>query len=70
MTWTKDGKPAHSANGGVIHIVSSTRQDAGVYVCIADNRVGQADQKKSYVTVNCKWEGLKKKFDYTVPVCS
>ena len=48
-----------SAKGGVIHITSSTRQDAGVYVCKADNGVGQADQKKSYVTVNCKWKGIK-----------
>ena len=59
MTWTKDGRPVQSARGGVIHINSSTRQDAGVYVCKADNRAGQADQKKSYVTVNCKWKGIK-----------
>ena len=61
VTWTKDGKPAQSAKGGVIHISISTRQDAGVYVCIADNSVGQADQKKSYVTVNCKWVGMKER---------
>ena len=59
MTWTKDGRPVQSARGGVIHINSSTRQDAGMYVCKADNGVGQADQKKSYVTVNCKWRGDK-----------
>ena len=59
MTWTKDGSPVQSAKGGVIDINSSTRQDAGAYVCKADNGVGQADQKKSYVTVNCKWKGIK-----------
>ena len=70
VTWTKDGRPVQSARGGVIHISSSTRQDAGVCVCKANNGVGQADHMTSYVTVNCKWKGMKERVVYSVPVCS
>lgn len=54
VTWTKDGAPVQSAVCGVICIHSSTKSDSGAYVCKADNGLGQADQMKTFVTVNCK----------------
>ena len=54
VTWTKDGAPVQSAVAGVIYIRRSTRDDSGAYVCKADNNVGQADQIRVFVTVNCK----------------
>jgi len=59
ITWTKDGGPVQSAVAGVIHIGKSTRDDSGTYACKADNNVGQADQMKVFVTVNCKYKGAK-----------
>ena len=56
VTWTKDGAPVQSAVAGVIHIGKSKRDDSGAYVCKADNNVGQADQIKVFVTVNCKYK--------------
>ena len=55
ITWTKDGAPVQSAVAGVIQIGKSTRDDSGTYACKADNNVGQADQMKVFVTVNCKY---------------
>ena len=55
VTWQKDRKPFQSAGSGVIHIGRSTRQDAGTYICKADNRVAPADEKITFVTVHCKY---------------
>jgi len=59
VTWTKDGAPVQSVVAGVIHIGKSKRDDSGAYVCKADNNVGQADQMRVFVTVNCKYKGAK-----------
>ena len=59
ITWTKDGGPVPSAVAGVIHIGKSERDNSGTYVCKADNNVGQADQMKVLVTVNCKYKEAK-----------
>jgi len=54
VTWTKDGVPVQSVVAGVIHIGKSAKDDSRTYVCKADNNVGQADQTKVFVIVNCK----------------
>ena len=54
VMWTKDGGPVRCVVAGVIHIGKSKRDDSGTYMCRVDNKVGQADQRKTFVTVNCK----------------
>ena len=53
VSWKKDGKQIKLI-GEELHINISKRSDTGAYVCIADNSVGQAVYKKTYVIVNCK----------------
>ena len=52
ITWTK-----HGQGNPVLkepNTQRSNRNDAGMYVCTANNGVGQAKTATTYVTVQCK----------------
>ena len=52
ITWTKDGKEL----GKTLNIQKSNRNDAGKYVCKADNSVKDAKTASAQVTVQCKFD--------------
>ena len=58
ITWTKDGKQL----GKTLNIQKSNKNDAGKYVCKADNSVKDAKTASAQVTVQCK-------FDTYLPYC-
>ena len=53
ITWTKhrQGNPVIKAP----NTQRSNRNDAGMYVCTANNGVGQAKSATAYVSVQCKY---------------
>ena len=54
IIWRKDGSVLESSNN-TLHISSSTRDDSGVYVCVAANGVKeQVAIMETFVTVHCK----------------
>ena len=53
FTWTKDGQVLSQPKE--LSIQRSGRNDAGMYVCSANNGVGQEKTAKAYVTVQCKF---------------
>lgn len=60
VTWKRDGRSLKSKGSGVFYIGTSSRSNSGVYYCVASNGVGQGDQIKRFVTVNCKQRERKK----------
>ena len=52
IRWEKSG--IHLSHTKQLNITSSNKNDAGEYVCIASNGVGQEKTVRAYVTVQCK----------------
>ena len=52
IRWEKSG--INFSHSKQLNIPSSKRKDAGEYVCIASNGVGQEKTVRVYVTVQCK----------------
>ena len=52
IRWEKSG--IHLSHTKQLNITSSNKNDAGEYVCIASNGVGQEKTVRVYVTVQCK----------------
>ena len=62
IRWEKSGiNLSHSKQ---LNIISSNRNDAGEYVCIASNGVRQEKTVRAYVTVQCK-----SYFQYVIKSC-
>ena len=54
ITWTKDGRQLQGAQT-TVNIGQSRENDAGRYVCTADNGVGQPKTAEAYIIVQCKY---------------
>ena len=52
IRWKKSG--TYVSHTKQLNLSGSTRDDAGEYVCIASNGVGQDKTVRAYVTVQCK----------------
>ena len=53
FTWRKDGQRLSQSEQ--LNIQRSARSDTGMYVCTANNGVGQDMTAQAYVTVQCKF---------------
>ena len=60
ITWTKDGKEL----GKTLNIQKSNRNDAGKYVCKADNNVKDAKTASAQVIVQCKFDNYQLYCDF------
>ena len=52
LTWIKNGQVVSQLKQ--LNIQSSSRSDAGIYMCNASNGLGQDKTAKAYITVQCK----------------
>ena len=53
-TWFKDNTNSQLSTGSILQITSSTRTDAGTYLCRASNAYGNADAAVT-LDVQCKY---------------
>ena len=53
--WSKDGEDSELQAKSLLQFNPVHRQDAGTYLCWAENSVGRSEEERSIVDVLCRW---------------